>query len=67
MLDAALFDRPVEVRLGVVVALLAWVQQNAVISLWCVWAAATSVLINLYLRSALVHTPTTALVPEARP
>lgn len=48
----------------VVAALLAWVQQNAVISLWCVWAAATSVLINLYLRSAPVRTPTTARVPE---
>lgn len=36
----------------VVVALLAWLQQDAVISLWCVWAAATSVLINLALRGA---------------
>lgn len=35
----------------VVVSLLAWLQQNAVISLWCVWAASTSVLINLALRS----------------
>lgn len=33
-----------------VVATLVWLDQNAVISLWCVWAAATSVLINLYLR-----------------
>jgi hypothetical protein len=33
-----------------VVALLAWLQQNAVISLWCVWAASTSVLIDLALR-----------------
>lgn len=35
----------------VVVTLLAWLQQNAVISLWCVWAASTSVLVNLALRS----------------
>ncbi len=34
----------------VVVCLLAWLQQNAVISLWCVWAASTSVLVDLALR-----------------
>ena len=34
----------------VVVALLAWLQQNAVVSLWCVWAAITSVLIAVQLR-----------------
>ena len=34
----------------VAVGLLAWVQQNAVVSLWCVWAAITSVLVALALR-----------------
>jgi len=34
----------------VVVSLLAWVQENAVVSLWCVWAAITSVLIAIQLR-----------------
>lgn len=36
----------------VVVALLAWFDQNAVVSLWCVWAAATSILINLHVRES---------------
>lgn len=35
------------------VALLAWLQQNAVVSLWCVWAAVTSVLIALHLRGVV--------------
>jgi len=47
--------RPIQVY-GVlnlaVVALLGWVQQNAVVSLWCVWAAITSVLVAVALRSA---------------
>lgn len=34
----------------VVVSLLAWLQQNAVVSLWCVWAAITSVLVAVQLR-----------------
>jgi len=34
----------------VAVALLAWVQENAVVSLWCVWAAITSVLVAVALR-----------------
>ncbi|RNL62010.1 hypothetical protein EFK50_09285 [Nocardioides marmoriginsengisoli] len=33
-----------------VVALLIWLAQSAVVSLWCVWAAVSSVLINLYVR-----------------
>jgi hypothetical protein len=37
----------------VVVATLVWLDQNAVISLWCVWAAFTSVLINLHLRGGI--------------
>jgi hypothetical protein len=32
------------------VATLAWVEQSAVISLWCAWAAVTSVAIALHLR-----------------
>lgn len=35
----------------VVVAALGAIQQNAVVSLWCVWAAVTSVLIAVHLRS----------------
>ncbi|WP_157537017.1 DUF6629 family protein [Nocardioides sp. Root190] len=31
-------------------ALLVWLDQTAVISLWCVWAAISSVLLNVYLR-----------------
>lgn len=34
----------------VVVAVLAALNQGGVISLWCVWAAVTSILINLYVR-----------------
>ncbi|HET6153019.1 MAG TPA: DUF6629 family protein [Marmoricola sp.] len=34
----------------VVVALLMWLAQSALVSLWCVWAAVSSVLINLYVR-----------------
>lgn len=37
----------------VVVGTLAALNQSGVISLWCVWAAATSVLINLYIRGTL--------------
>jgi hypothetical protein len=33
-----------------VVILLAWVAASAFISLWCAWAAVTSVIINLHLR-----------------
>ncbi|HEX4191141.1 MAG TPA: DUF6629 family protein [Marmoricola sp.] len=35
---------------AVVVAFLIWLAQSAVVSLWCVWAAVSSVLINLYVR-----------------
>jgi hypothetical protein len=35
-----------------VVVLLTWVDQRAFISLWCVWAAVTSVAIALHLRQA---------------
>lgn len=53
----ALFARAAALRwfgLGnlLVVALLAWLDQNAVISLWCVWAAATSILINVHVRES---------------
>ena len=34
----------------VVVAFLMWLAQSAVVSLWCVWAAVSSVLINVYVR-----------------
>jgi hypothetical protein len=39
------------VNLGAVV-LLAWLNQSAFISLWCVWAGVTSVAIDLHLRHA---------------
>jgi hypothetical protein len=39
----------------VVVSLLAWVQQTALVSLWCLWAASTSVLIAVQLRRDLVQ------------
>lgn len=35
-----------------VIGLLAWLDQNAVVSLWCVWAAVSSVLIAVHLRRA---------------
>jgi len=34
----------------VVVGLLIWLAQSAVVSLWCVWAAVSSMLINVYVR-----------------
>lgn len=34
----------------VVVALLIWLAQSALVSLWCLWAAISSVLINVYVR-----------------
>lgn len=34
----------------VAVGVIAWISQTAVVSIWCVWAAFTSVLINLHLR-----------------
>lgn len=33
-----------------VVAFLIWLAQSAVVSLWCVWAAISSVLVNVYVR-----------------
>jgi hypothetical protein len=59
----ALFGRATALRcfgLGnlVVVSLLAWLDQNAVVSLWCVWAAATSILINIYVRDTEPRTAT---------
>lgn len=36
----------------VVVALLAWLDRNALVSLWCVWAAMTSFMVNVHLRLA---------------
>ena len=39
----------------VVVSLLAWVQQTALVSLWCLWAASTSVLIAVQLRRSLAQ------------
>jgi len=39
----------------VVVAFLIWLAQSAVVSLWCVWAAVSSVLINLYVRRRLTE------------
>lgn len=37
----------------IVVGTLAWLNQSGVISLWCVWAAFTSVLIDAHLRDLL--------------
>ncbi|MFL6061493.1 MAG: DUF6629 family protein [Marmoricola sp.] len=37
------------------VVLLVWLARSAVVSLWCVWAAFTSVLISVYLRRAERH------------
>nr|WP_229052489.1 DUF6629 family protein [Aeromicrobium sp. Leaf350] len=37
----------------VVVALLVWIDQTAVVSLWCLWAAITSVLLNLWIRGVI--------------
>ena len=34
----------------VAVGVIAWISQTAVVSIWCVWAAFASVLINLHLR-----------------
>lgn len=34
----------------VAVAVLVWLDQSAFVSLWCLWAAITSVLVNLHLR-----------------
>ncbi len=34
----------------VVVALLIWLAQSALVSLWCLWAAVSSVLLNIYVR-----------------
>jgi len=47
-----------------VVGTLAWLNRDGVISLWCVWAAATSVLINLYVRDALPAGWTSGREPE---
>lgn len=44
-----------------VVSLLAWLDRNAVISLWCVWAAVTSVLINVHVRG---NSPAVALADD---
>jgi hypothetical protein len=46
-----------------VVSLLAWLNQSGVISLWCIWGAITSVLINLYVRGELL--PSKARNPQA--
>ncbi|WP_341926955.1 DUF6629 family protein [Nocardioides psychrotolerans] len=46
-----------------VVAALGWLSQSGLVSLWCVWAALTSVAIDVHLRSSearrLVETPVT--------
>ncbi|CAB4880379.1 unannotated protein [freshwater metagenome] len=40
----------------VAAALLAWLSESSFVSLWCVWAAATSVVIALHLRNtAMIH------------
>lgn len=45
----------------IVVALLALVERDALISLWCAWAAVTSIAISLHLR----HAPRAGAVSEA--
>jgi hypothetical protein len=42
----------------VAVSLIAWVDQNALISLWCLWAALTSVGVALHLRAVAKASPT---------
>ncbi|MBZ5735052.1 hypothetical protein K8Z61_11135 [Nocardioides sp. TRM66260-LWL] len=44
----------------VVVALLAWLMQDGLISLWCVWAAVTSVLVAVHLRREAQRAPAAA-------
>ncbi|HEX7275871.1 MAG TPA: DUF6629 family protein [Acidimicrobiales bacterium] len=46
-----------------VAATLAWISQTAFISLWCMWAAVTSVAIVLHLRLAHPGRPPTTLRP----
>ncbi|RNL77578.1 hypothetical protein EFL95_16335 [Nocardioides marmorisolisilvae] len=41
----------------VVVALLVWLAQSALVSLWCVWAAFSSVLINISIRRLAASAP----------
>lgn len=50
-----------------VVGLLIWLAQSALVSLWCVWAAISSVLINVYVRRrpADENTPRPARGPGA--
>jgi hypothetical protein len=38
------------------VAALVWIDQTAFVSLWCLWAGITSVLVNLHLRYARQET-----------
>lgn len=66
----ALFARATALRwFGVgnlaVVALLAWLDQNAVVSLWCVWAACTSILINRHVRDSAAPASRTPGMPDA--
>jgi hypothetical protein len=54
-----LLARPARLRLfGIAnlaaVVLLLWLARSALVSLWCVWAAITSVLIDLHLRRSAV-------------
>ena len=50
----------------VAIALLAWLDRNAVVSLWCVWAAFTSVLINVHVRESTVPTSAGRTEPDRR-
>jgi hypothetical protein len=49
----------------VAVALLSWLLARGVISLWCVWAAASSVVINLEMRDAARHRTREAVAASA--
>lgn len=49
----------------VAVAALAWLSRSGFISLWCLWAAVTSVAIALHLRHADRSSDPTAVVPAA--
>jgi hypothetical protein len=46
----------------VAVALLAWIDHTAVISLWCAWAAITSIAIALHVRARRPGRPASVAV-----
>ena len=49
-----------------VVAALIWLAQSAVVSLWCVWAAISSVLVNIYVRRRPAEVPLSSTTSASR-